>query len=79
MTIGLSILATPVWTVFYNINHYGGDILKIMVFNALVGNISLVVSTAEATEEASGRRILPLERYIRVGQSICMAEAGMIV
>ena len=37
------------------------------------------VSTAEATEEASGRRILPLERYIRVGQSICMAEAGMIV
>ena len=46
MTIGLSILSTPVWTVFYNINHYGGDILKIMVFNALVGNISLVVSTA---------------------------------
>lgn len=45
MTIGLSILATPVWTVFYNINHYGGDILKIMVFNALIGNVSLVVST----------------------------------
>ena len=24
MTIGLSILSTPVWTVFYNINRYGG-------------------------------------------------------
>ncbi len=45
LTIGLSILATPVWTLFYNTNPYGGNILRIMIFNALVGNIYMVVST----------------------------------
>lgn len=45
MTLGLSILATPVWTVFYNTNHYGGEILRIMIFNALAGNISMVISS----------------------------------
>lgn len=46
LTFGLSILATPVWTIFYNTNVYGGKILGFMVFNALLGNISMVVSTA---------------------------------
>lgn len=45
LTFGLAILATPVWTVFYNINHYGGEILRIMIFNALAGNVSMVIST----------------------------------
>jgi O-antigen/teichoic acid export membrane protein len=45
LTLGLSILATPVWTVFYNINPYGGKVLRIMIFNALAGNVSMVVST----------------------------------
>jgi O-antigen/teichoic acid export membrane protein len=44
MTIGLSILSTPVWTIFYNTNPYGGAVLKVMIFNALVGNISMIVS-----------------------------------
>ena len=42
MAIGLSILSTPVWTLFYNTNPYGGAILKIMIFNALLGNIAMI-------------------------------------
>jgi O-antigen/teichoic acid export membrane protein len=45
LTFGLAILAIPVWTIFYNINHYGGEILRIMVFNSLIGNVSMIVST----------------------------------
>lgn len=45
MTVGLSILAIPVWTVFYNINPYGGKVLRIMIFNALIGNVSMVVNS----------------------------------
>ncbi len=52
MTIGLSILATPVWTLFYNTNPYGGAILKIMIFNALLGNITMI---ANATLQSSNR------------------------
>ena len=43
LTLGLSVLAVPVWTVFYNTNAYGGAILKVMIFNALAGNIYSVV------------------------------------
>ncbi|MDD2504981.1 MAG: polysaccharide biosynthesis protein [Bacilli bacterium] len=46
LTIGLSILATPVWTVFYNINRYGGEILKILIFSALAANLYMIVTTA---------------------------------
>lgn len=42
MTIGLSILSTPVWTLFYNTNPYGGAVLKVMIFNALLGNIAMI-------------------------------------
>lgn len=44
LTIGISILATPVWTIFYNTNSLGGAILKVMIFNALLGNITSIVS-----------------------------------
>lgn len=46
MTIGLSLLATPVWTVFYNINHYGGEILTLSIFVALFGNISMIICSS---------------------------------
>ena len=52
MTIGLSILATPVWTLFYNTNPYGGAILKVMIFNALLGNIAMI---SNATLQSSNR------------------------
>ncbi len=52
MTIGLSILATPVWTLFYNTNPYGGAVLKIMIFNALLGNIAMICN---ATLQSSNR------------------------
>jgi len=45
MTIGLSILSTPVWTVFYNINRYGGEILRVLIFNSLGVNVYMIVST----------------------------------
>ena len=45
MTIGLSILATPVWTIFYNTNHLGGAILKVMIFNALLGNLAMITNS----------------------------------
>jgi len=45
LTLGLSILSTPVWTVFYNVIGRGGDILGFMIFNALIFNIYMVVIT----------------------------------
>ena len=52
ITIGLSILSTPVWTLFYNTNPLGGAILKIMIFNALLGNIAMI---SNATLQSSNR------------------------
>ena len=45
MTVGISILSTPIWTIFYNTNHYGSLILKINIFTALLVNINLSTST----------------------------------
>ena len=45
MTVGISILAIPVWTIFYNTNQYGGEILRIMIFCALFGNLSMIISS----------------------------------
>lgn len=45
MTVGLSILSTPVWTIFYNTNPYGGAILKVMIFNALLGNLAMITNS----------------------------------
>ena len=45
MTIGISMLATPIWTIFYNTNSYGGLILKINIYTALLVNINLTTST----------------------------------
>lgn len=45
MTIGISILSTPIWTIFYNTNPYGGSILKLIIYCALLGNLSMIVSS----------------------------------
>ena len=45
MTVGISILSTPIWTIFYNTNHYGGLILSINIFTALLVNINISTST----------------------------------
>lgn len=45
MTIGISILSTPIWTIFYNTNPYGGSILRLIIYCALLGNLSMIVSS----------------------------------
>ena len=44
LTIGISILSTPIWTIFYNTNAYGGSILKITIFGAMLGNVTMIIS-----------------------------------
>ena len=45
LATGLSILAKPVWTIFYNTNEYGSMILSLAVFSALLANVYMVIST----------------------------------
>ena len=45
LSLGLFILRNSVWTLFYDANPYGPDILGLMVFSALFGNLYLIVST----------------------------------
>ena len=45
LATGLSILAKPVWTIFYNDNIYGSMILSLVVFSALLANVYMVIST----------------------------------
>lgn len=44
LAIGISILSTPIWTIFYNTNPYGGSILKVAIFGAMLGNIAMILS-----------------------------------
>lgn len=41
-TIGLSMLATPVWTTFYGVSTYGPIIFKVSIFTALFANLYMV-------------------------------------
>ncbi len=45
LTVGISTLSTPIWTIFYNTNPYGGLILKINIFTALLVNLNITTST----------------------------------
>ncbi|MBQ3021338.1 MAG: polysaccharide biosynthesis protein [Bacilli bacterium] len=45
LTVGICILSTPIWTIFYNTNQYGGLILQFNIFTALLVNINLSTST----------------------------------
>ena len=65
MVIGLSILATPVWTLFYNTNPYGGMVLKVLIINTLVGNIHMIVN---ATLQSCNRfKLVYLNNIIGLG------------
>ena len=44
MVVGISILATPIWTIFYNTNYYGGKVLSALIWTALTGNFLMIVS-----------------------------------
>jgi len=44
MVIGISILATPIWTIFYNTNIYGGKVLSVLIFTALTNNLLIISS-----------------------------------
>jgi len=44
MVVGISLLATPIWTIFYNTNIYGGKVLSALIFTALTGNLLMIVS-----------------------------------
>ena len=45
LTVGISILSTPIWTIFYNTNEFGGLILKYNIFTALLVNLNISTST----------------------------------
>ena len=45
LTVGIAILATPIWTLFYNTNELGGAILKFNIFTALLVNLNNTTST----------------------------------
>lgn len=45
LTVGISILSTPVWTIFYDTNKYGGLILSFNIFTALLVNLNISTST----------------------------------
>ena len=44
MVVGIALLATPIWTIFYNTNLYGGKVLSMLIFTALTGNLLMIVS-----------------------------------
>lgn len=45
LSLGLAVLSKSVWTIFYEVNNFGPEILSLMVFSALFGNLYLIVST----------------------------------
>ncbi|MDE5630236.1 MAG: polysaccharide biosynthesis protein, partial [Bacilli bacterium] len=45
LVLGLSILSTPVWQVFYGSSQYGSMILSLAVFSALLANVYMIIST----------------------------------
>lgn len=46
MTIGISILSGPFYTVFYGASNYGTIILRFLVFTAFLASIHIVINTA---------------------------------
>lgn len=44
LIVGLSILSTPVWTIFYNTNPLGSYVFKILIFNSIFVNINMIIN-----------------------------------
>lgn len=45
LTLGIAVLSTPIWTIFYNTNELGGAILRFNIFTALLVNLNNTTST----------------------------------
>jgi O-antigen/teichoic acid export membrane protein len=45
LSIGISVLSNSIWTLFYTPSVIGGNILRLMAFSALLGNLVMIVST----------------------------------
>ena len=45
LSIGISVLSNSIWTLFYTPSVIGGNILRLMSFSALLGNLVMIVST----------------------------------
>jgi len=45
LSIGISVLSNSIWTLFYSPSLIGGNILRLMAFSALLGNLVMIVST----------------------------------
>ena len=45
LSIGINVLANSIWTMFYSPSEIGGNILKVMAFSALFGNMYMIVSS----------------------------------
>ena len=45
LSIGISVLSNSIWTLFYTPSEIGGNILRLMAFSALLGNLVMIVST----------------------------------
>ena len=49
LTIMISLLSKPIWTIFYGVSYYGPLILCINIFNALFQNLNMIcISTCQA-------------------------------
>lgn len=44
-TIGLSLLAKPVWTLFYGVSYYGPIIFTISIFTSIFNNLFIITNT----------------------------------
>jgi len=44
MTIGLSILSEPVYTLFYGVSEYGPDILRVLVYAAFLASLHITIN-----------------------------------
>lgn len=45
LSIGISVLSNSIWTLFYTPSAIGGNILRLMAFSSLLGNLVMIVST----------------------------------
>lgn len=45
MAVGISLLAKPVWALFYNVNNFGFTILSLSIFTAILTNAFVITSS----------------------------------
>ncbi len=45
MAVGISLLARPVWSLFYNVNNFGFTILTLSIFTAILTNAFVITSS----------------------------------